>query len=296
MSKLSVSVIGAGRLGGALALALADRGYRIENLFARNRQTAESIIDRFKSKPSIQSLADCDRISSQIIIIAVQDAEIERVAKLLVQRTQKGTFIFHTSGSLSSKILAPLAKVGCRTGSIHPLVSISDAALGARRFAGAYFCVEGEREVVKTAEKIVGDLGGQSFRIAERYKTLYHAAAVTAAGHFVALIDAAVEMLAACGLDEKEAQKILLPLVRSTLENLAAQNPARALTGTFARADVETFARHVAALEENVSAEAREIYLELGLRSLQLAAGQGADAKNIGRIREQILLAKNKSK
>jgi len=52
--------------------------------------------------------------------------------------------IFHTSGSLSSEILKDLKAVGCPTGSIHPLVSISDVRLGAERFADAYFCVEGD--------------------------------------------------------------------------------------------------------------------------------------------------------
>jgi predicted short-subunit dehydrogenase-like oxidoreductase (DUF2520 family) len=72
--------------------------------------------------------------------------------------------------------------IGCSTGSIHPLVSISDAQRGADRFANAYFCVEGDAEAVKTAEAIVGKLGGKSFFVAAEYKTLYHAAASRLAG------------------------------------------------------------------------------------------------------------------
>jgi predicted short-subunit dehydrogenase-like oxidoreductase (DUF2520 family) len=176
------------------------------------------------------------------------------------------------------------------------LVSVSDAARGARNFAGAYFCVEGERRAVALGKIIVRRLGGKSFSIETKHKTLYHAAAVTAAGHLVALFDAAIEMLSACGLGERAARETLIPLVRSTLENLETQSPSEALTGTFSRADVETFRRHLRALAENVSEEALEIYLQLGARSAHLAERQGANRENLLEILSEISLAKKKSR
>jgi predicted short-subunit dehydrogenase-like oxidoreductase (DUF2520 family) len=125
---------------------------------------------------------------------------------------------------------------------------------------------------------------------------LYHASAVTACGHLVALIDAAIEMLTKCGLDEKSAQQTLLPLIKSTVENLETQTPAEALTGTFARADVATFEKHLDALGENVSQELLEIYLQLGARSLHLAEKQGADAEGLKAIGKKISLAKKNFK
>ena len=133
---------------------------------------------------------------------------------------------------------------------------------------------------------------GRPFSIATESKTLYHASAVTACGHLVALIDAAVEILTKCGLDEDAAKKTLLPLIKSTVENLEVQTTAEALTGTFARADVATFERHVRALEENVSSEVLEIYLQLGARSAHLAQRQGASPENLKEILNKISLAK----
>ncbi len=293
MSK--ISIIGVGRVGGALAIALSKKGYTVENLFVRNEATARKIAE-FIEPPQILASDDFAIISSDIIFITTQDFEIENAARKLAANLTSKPFVFHTSGSLSSEILESLKNVGCRIGSIHPLVSLSNAMTGVKRFSGANFCVEGDTAAVEVAEKIVADLGGKSFSIATEFKTLYHASAVTACGHLVALIDVALEMMQKCGLSEHKSQELLLPLIKSTIENLEQQTTAEALTGTFARADVATFQRHLAALHENVSDEAREIYLQLGLRSTHLAEKQNANEEKLVEIRREISLAKKNFK
>ncbi len=290
----TISIIGIGRLGGALAIALAKKGYEIENLVARDTQTVEKIKHLFSPKTKILSPEEFSEIKSDIILIATQDFEIETVAENLAENLSYQPFVFHTSGSLSSEILEKLKD--CKIGSIHPLVSISDAIIGAEKFADVYFCVEGEAEAVKIAEKISGDLGGKSFSIETKFKALYHASAVTACGHLVALIDVANEMLAKCGLDEENAQKILLPLIKSTVENLAVQNTSEALTGTFARLDTETFERHLNIMKENVSGEALETYLQLGMRSLHLVKEQNSNRQKLEDMRKKLSLAKKNLK
>ncbi len=295
-ANFNISIIGAGRLGGALAIALNKKNFSVDNLVARSFETAEYIAKLINPNPKILPANNFSEIASDVILITTQDSEIETVAARLADQLKTKPLVFHTSGSLSSEVLHRLKSVGCSTGSIHPLVSISDARRGADAFADAYFCVEGERAAVKTAEEIVGKLGGKSFSVAAEYKTLYHAAAVTACGHLVALIDAAVEMLTKCGLDEKSAREILLPLIKSTVSNLESQTTAEALTGTFARADLETLRRHLETLRAKVAPETLEIYLQLGERSLPLAAAQGARRANLEKMRGQILLAKKNLK
>lgn len=293
-ADFGISIIGAGgRLGGALAIALSEKRFSIENLFFRNVETVDRIENLIAPSPKISSSNDFSSLTSDVILIATQDSEIEAVADQLAEQIKRKPFVFHTSGARSSEILEKLKAVGCRTGSIHPLVSISDARRGADKFANAYFCVEGGTEAVKVAEDIVKKLGGKSFSVPTEYKTLYHAAAVTACGHLVALVDAAVEMLTVCGLDESNARKVLLPLIKSTVENLETQTTAEALTGTFARADAETLAKHLAVFSENVAPEILEIYLLLGARSLDLAETRGARRESLEKMRGQIKLAKS---
>lgn len=288
----SISIIGVGRLGGALAIALSAKNYEIEKLIFRSPADLSPIVKELKSKPLICNLTETKDIDSEIILITTQDAEIENVALQLENKIKPDTIILHTSGALSAEVLNGLREKGCKTGSFHPLVSISDSVIGATRFKNAYFCVEGDTEAIQTAEKIVEDLGGKSFSIETKFKTLYHASAVTACGHLVALIDVALEMLTKCGLNAETSRQILLPLIKSTVENLETQTTAQALTGTFARADVKTYENHLVSLKENVSPEAQEIYLLLGERSADLAERQGANRENLQTIRDKILLAK----
>jgi predicted short-subunit dehydrogenase-like oxidoreductase (DUF2520 family) len=293
---MNISIIGTGRLGGALAIALAKQGHRIENLVTRNFAKAERIAENINPKPALLTSDEISKISSDIILITTQDFEIENAANRLAENLENKPFVYHTSGSLSSHVLQILKDTGCKIGSIHPLVSISDAVRGSQHFENGYFCVEGDGESVKIAEKIVADLKAKSFRVATEYKTLYHASAVMASGHLVALADAAIETLSKCGLENADAREILLPLIKSTVENLETQTPSEALTGTFARADVKTFENHLKTFHENASPETLEIYLQLGARSAHLAKQQGANREKLQEILEKIALAKKNLK
>ncbi len=78
---MKISIIGIGRVGGALAIALAKNGYEIENLVARKKENAEKIAEFIKS--NILTENEFNQISSDIIFITTQDFEIENVAKSL---------------------------------------------------------------------------------------------------------------------------------------------------------------------------------------------------------------------
>ncbi len=278
----TVSIIGIGRVGGALALALDKCGYAIQNLVSRSPEKVDAVSQLLIHKSINQN--GLKNFKSDVIFITTQDTEIENTAINLSKILTETPFIFHTSGSLSSEILNSLRQNGCRVASFHPLVSISEVKLGAKRFADAYFCLEGDTEAVAVGKSMVAALGGNAFSIRTADKPLYHAAAVVACGHFVALFSTAVEMLAECGLDAENSRKILLPLVKSTVENLHTQTPAEALTGTFARTDTDTLQRHLGSLKNN--REVLEIYSLLGKRSLKLAEKQGADLLKIGEMTE----------
>ncbi len=293
---VSVSIIGIGRVGGALALSLPGDRYSVDNLVFRGDGDLSSLADKL-SKPA--NLIQCDELTeihSDVIFITTQDGSIIPAARDLAPRIKGSPVVLHTSGSYASSILDDLNSIGCHTGSLHPLVSISLAELGPQRFPGSFFCIEGSPAAVEMGTQIANDLGGRPFTIDTKFKTLYHAAAVTACGHLVALFDSAVEVMTKCGLSADGAKNVLMPLVTSTVQNLSEQSTAAALTGTFARADIETFTRHLTTLNENVSDDLLEIYLLLGERSLELAARQGVSPERIDRLRTKVLIAKSKLK
>jgi predicted short-subunit dehydrogenase-like oxidoreductase (DUF2520 family) len=269
-ASIEVSIIGAGRLGTALAIALEARGYRIRSLVARRRESARKAAAHLDAKLATLAARQIRQIPlSDLVLISTPDDQIANVAlKLGSLNAGHKPVVLHTSGALSSEILAPLRARGWSTGSIHPLISVTDPQAP---IAGAFWCVEGDPRAVRLAKTIVRDLGGTSFSINSAEKPLYHAAAVMTSGHVTALFDVALEMLVACGLTRKTARQILQPLLVSTVNNLETQDPAAALTGSFARGDVETIKRHLAALKDHKLADALELYCKLGQRSTKLS-------------------------
>jgi len=91
---------------------------------------------------------------------------------------------------------------------------------GSELLSGAYFCVEGSKKAVPLARKLVREIGGKPFTIPTDKKALYHASAVTVAGHVVALFDTGVEMLMACGVGRREAEKVLLRYQQRSCETI----------------------------------------------------------------------------
>lgn len=279
--KPDVSIIGAGRLGTTLAVALAHQGYPIRSVVARRRNSAHKAARLAASAAIILLDGDIQVLAVKqlpllradgLFLIATPDDQIAPVATQLAQLDtgKRKPIVLHTSGALSSAALAPLRARGWHTGSIHPLISVSEKPQGIPELRGAYWSIEGDSAALRLAKTVVRDLGGRSFTIRSDDKPLYHAAAVMTAGNVVALFDVALEMLVQCGLDRKTARSILLPLLASTVRNLEARDPAAALTGPFSRGDVETVKRHLKALERSKLKESSELYRLLGKRSLKM--------------------------
>lgn len=305
----TVALVGAGRLGSALALALGQSGYTIVALVARRAHHARRAARTLSPQPLALGATQLDSLpETDLLLITTPDDQIAAVASRLARvfaerdadaapslrrRRPAARIALHASGALVSGALAPLGAHGFSLGSLHPLVSITDPLGGAEKLRGAFYCLEGESRARAAANRVVRALGGQSFSIDARHKPLYHAAAVITSGHTVALFSLAAALLARCGLTPARARRVLLPLLASTLDNLRAHAPAEALTGTFARADLSTVRKHLAALgdlEDDPLALA--VYALLGERSLQLAAQRGAaDASALAEISRALTTA-----
>jgi len=288
----SVSIIGAGRVGTALGLALKAANYRVEIVVTKHRVSARraatligpqtvGLVEDQLDGLSRSQLASFNRAS--LTIIATPDDSIAPLAQRLatvfrfksigLARRGKSAppVVLHTSGALPSSVLEPLRKLGFAIGSVHPLLSISDPKSGADLFSRAFFSVEGDAPAVSLARSIVHKLGGRAFDIPADAKALYHAAALTASPNMIALFDIALEMLSSCGLSRRRARQVLLPLVESTLANLKLQDPKLALTGPFKRGDAATIRKHIAAMRSADLHDALAAYALLGRRSLAMA-------------------------
>lgn len=288
----SISIIGAGRVGGALAIALDRAGYRIDSIYYRGDNYLSTLRKNLPPTVNFENRLNGDLSGSDILIIASGDPDIRGIADEIAKHSGLPKFALHTSGSLSSAELSSLHEKGVHAASLHPLAAVSEPMAGVERFRGAFFCVEGDSNAVKVAEELAKAVGGKPFSIPSGSKPIYHAAAVMSAGHVVALLDAAIEMMTHCGLSPDESREILVPLAAGSVENLKDRRPAAALTGPYARGDASASARHLSSFDDaRVGEELRTIYLDLALRSVEMMAAEG---RSLEPLREAILIAKHK--
>lgn len=279
----SLCIIGPGRMGLSLGSLLHEAGVPLR-FVGRHPDPPDHPLFRGSPAPVryTRSLAPSPDITG--VLIAVPDREVGAVAQRLAEGGDLWPIpVLHLSGALELDVLAPLSRVGASVGSLHPLAAVPDPERGAERLRGAPFGIEGEGAALRLAERVVRTAGGRSLRIPPGGKPLYHAAAVLASNHLVALLAVAERLMARAGIPPEQARPVLADLARGAAENVAERGPVQALTGPFVRGDAETIRLHLGRL----SAEERALYCLLGRDLLRLArqAGLGADlAERIGAL------------
>jgi predicted short-subunit dehydrogenase-like oxidoreductase (DUF2520 family) len=209
------ALVGAGRLGTALAGALRAAGVAVEGPLGRG----------------------ADGAGADVVLLCVPDGEIAAAAAAIAP----GPLVGHCSGALGLEVLGEREAF-----SLHPLMTVTEQGAG---FAGAGAAVDGTGErAVATATALAEVVGLRPIRIAPEDRAAYHAAASIASNFLVTLQAAAERLAATAGAD----RDLFVPLVRATVENWAALGPERALTGPVARRDEATVARQRAAVAERV--------------------------------------------
>lgn len=248
MKRYGISIVGAGRLGRSLARSLRERGWKIHSVVTRSEASARRAV-RAIGEGRPRSTISSEVFLAPIILIAVPDSAIENVATQLATAGREdaaGHVVLHTSGALSTGVLAVLRELGVSVGSVHPLQSFS--GVGVPSLEGRVFAIEGDANAVRVARALTRGLGGQSLVLDPAAKPLYHAAAAMAAGQVLAQLEAAIQILASLGLKRRDATRALLPLTRQVLENDERLGHRAAWTGPLARGDYQVVRAHEQAL------------------------------------------------
>jgi predicted short-subunit dehydrogenase-like oxidoreductase (DUF2520 family) len=176
----AVAIIGAGRLGSALARELSHAGYSLAEVVARE-SVASLKKARKIAKPLHARAATIQnaRFGAGLLWLCVPDREIAGVAHELAASSRlkgpqwKGKVIFHSSGALASDELNALRRNGAAVASVHPLMTFVDGSIPSLR--GVPFAIEGDRAALRLAKKIVKALGGEAFAVRKKDKAAYHA-------------------------------------------------------------------------------------------------------------------------
>jgi predicted short-subunit dehydrogenase-like oxidoreductase (DUF2520 family) len=264
---LTVSIVGPGNLGTALALTLPSAGYVVKFIAARakgitSRETT-GLARRVKAR--LVTLGK-EPLDSDLVWITVPDDAIAATA-LRLARTQdwKGKIVFHSSGALTSDDLAPLRQKGAKVASVHPGMTFVRGP--APQMLGVAFAVEGDPAATRLAKRIVADLGGTMYAINKRNKVLYHAFGSFASPLVIALMASLERVAKAAGIKPDDVKAMMLPLLRQTLRNYVQHDAASAFSGPLARGDVATVRRHLEELKAVPGA--RAVYVALASAALK---------------------------
>lgn len=267
-----IGIVGAGAVGTALGVALTRGGWPIHAVASRDAGRR----DRFRSLVDVTRVfADPEPILDEVelIILAVPDDVIAPLAGSL--RMYGGQAMVHTSGALGAEALAPAMAAGTQIGAFHPLVAFADIERAVEALHGATVAIEGDDQLAAMLAEMAEVIGATPVRLAPGSKAAYHAAAVLAAGGFVALLDAIAELGRVAGLDEVGSLAIYGPLIEGTLGNARALGIRAALTGPMTRGDVGTLEAHLATLRAHAPG-VLDLYVAAAYREIDLAEGRGA--------------------
>ena len=282
-----IGIVGAGAVGTALGVALSRAGWPIHAVASRDLERRE----RFRSLVDVTRVfADPEPILDEVelIILAVPDDAVAPLAASL--RMYSGQAMIHTSGALGAEVLAPAMAAGTQIGAFHPLVAFADTERAVAALHGATVAIEGDDELAGMLADMAEAIGATPVRLAPGSKAAYHAAAVLAAGGFVALLDAIAELGRVAGLDEAGSLAIYGPLIEGTLGNAKALGIQAALTGPMTRGDVGTLEAHLATLAAHAPA-VLDLYVAAARREVDLAQGRGSLAPEAATKMRELLAA-----
>jgi predicted short-subunit dehydrogenase-like oxidoreductase (DUF2520 family) len=282
-------IIGAGRLGKALSIAMTEAGYNFVWIGSKEKSDAGKLA----------ALIGCEKFGEgfgesaarpEIIIIAVPDGLISEVSSLGVSAgiITEATVVLHTSGALGSEALSECAKAGASVAAFHPCQTFTSKSNPSDVFKNIVFDMEGDDFACAIGETISRSLGAETICPGKEARLILHTATAILSNYTVALYGAAEGLLESAGIKHESALKILNPLLLSTAANIAGYGAASALTGPVSRGDLITVEKHLEALKDHDGLYG-EIYSVLGKMALKIAREKNAefDSEKLERVFER---------
>ncbi|MDQ2087556.1 F420-dependent NADP oxidoreductase [Herbivorax sp. ANBcel31] len=268
---MNIGIIGAGKVGCALALGFYNNNINISGIYSRSNDSVLEL-SRKLAKDFDNSLVDTVK-KSDVVFLAVSDNGIRSVAEDIASKVEKKSIenkvFFHLSGAMSSDELDVLKDLGGHSASLHPVQTFAGKAEGWKRLYNIYFGFEGCNISKEYANTIVECFNGTMLCIKKEDKSLYHAAACIVSNYTVTLSYIASEMLTGLGFEKEDCEKVFLPLIKNTVENLDRRGILNSITGPIERGDDKIIAKHIDKIESEDKGLAK-IYSMLGQKTLEL--------------------------
>ncbi|MEO0085287.1 MAG: DUF2520 domain-containing protein [candidate division WOR-3 bacterium] len=285
-SRMRVGIIGAGRVGSAIAWHCQRLGYRISGVTDRRPRQAWVVYGLLKL-PYRRLRSRDVAAESDVLFLTVPDThlwpEFEAVSRWLLP----GTIVAHCSGTFGVDVFKGAHEQGLETLALHPIQSFSSHAQAIASLKGCYFALEGTPRGLRFGRRLVRQLRGGHIVVRSGNRPLYHAMCVFGSNFVNALLDAVETIARQLHLPRTRAVRMLRPLTQTVLDKAVELGAVATLTGPVQRGDAETVRRQLAALKRNAP-ELVPVYRVLSLRLVDMSRGQGADRTVLQKVRAAI--------
>jgi predicted short-subunit dehydrogenase-like oxidoreductase (DUF2520 family) len=244
-ARLTVGVVGVGRVGSVLGAALSRAGHRLVAAAAvsdTSRARADALLPGVPIVPAQEVLARCE-----LALLTVPDDVLPGLVEGLAaaDAIRAGQLLVHTSGRYGVAVLDPATRRGALPLALHPAMTFTGRPEDLTRLSGACFGVTAPEQLRPIADALVLEMGGDPQWVAEESRVLYHAALAGGANFLATLVNTSVDLLRRSGVAEPE--RLLAPLLGAALDNALRSGDA-AMTGPVARGDAGTVAAHLSEL------------------------------------------------
>lgn len=255
------ALIGAGRAGAHLALALREAGAPPVALGARDPARAAPLAAAL-ALPVLSPQAAAEQADT--VLLAVRDDALQPLCSAL--RWRAGQCVLHLSGATSLDALQAARDGGARAAGFHPLLLMADPlpspAAAAAALRGVYIGIEADEALDhQQLQAWAQRLGATALALRPGQRALYHAAANAAASGLLAPLSLALRCASeALGCSPAEAWAALSPLAHSTLAAAQQHGVAQALSGPVRRGDEAVLHAHEQALTQRGDAADAALY------------------------------------
>lgn len=279
-----IAFLGAGKVGGSLALALTNAGYPVTAVASRTPASANEFADRIPgcvAYPGYQEATDV----TDVAFVTTSDAFIKPVADSVTWRP--GQAVIHCSGAASLDIFDRPVSQGAAAGAFHPLQAFSSVENGVRSIPGTTFGIEAGEDMKPYLEQMAHDIGANPVFLKPEDKVLYHLSGVLMGNLLTCLVGIAGGVWEHIGYSRSEGVKALVPMMRAVANNIEASGIPGAVAGPYPRGDIGTIRKHLDALKER-DPDILPLYCELALAGLPQAVERGLDQATSEEIRQII--------
>jgi predicted short-subunit dehydrogenase-like oxidoreductase (DUF2520 family) len=269
---MRIAVIGAGRVGTAIAVLLGGAGHDVVAVSGR-AATRERAGRYLPGVPVIEPTEASAK--GELVVVSVPDDDLGSVVGRIAAAGgfRRGQWVAHVSGATGLDVLDAAQASGARRLAIHPLQTLPDVERAIERIPGCAVAVTADdEEGYRVGGSLAGDLGSSPFRLADKLRPLYHTAAVFASNYLVTTSSVAERLFAEAGM--RDPSRAIAQLQRATIDNIEALGPAAALTGPAVRGDAGTVERNLESLAGNMP-DAVDAYVAMARVALELATRSG---------------------